>query len=150
MSFTHRQVRLPLGLTVDPAEVIRFVVSGIVGTAANLAVVWLVRPATGYPMAVLSGLGAGFLVSFVLSKLFAFRSRALAHTPGELARFMLVYAAGTCCALAVSLVLGRGVLPLLMLPLRRAELLGALCGASTMAVTSYFGHRFWTYRHLLG
>lgn len=129
----------------DVEEVLRFLVAGVLATAGNLAATRIARLYWDYNTALGAGLAVGITISFVLSKLFAFRSRELRRTPGELARFVLVWGGGALIYWRVSLLVGRDILPRLVdRPI--AESLGVLAGASVMMVTSYLGHRFFTYR----
>lgn len=130
---------------VDPAEFARFVASGVTATAGNLAVVWVLRRMVEYHFALVGGAATGLSISFAMSKLFAFRSHEDFGLNGELGRFLMVWGLGTCVYMAVALIMGTIVLPL-WLPEGPAEMGGALCGAGSMAVTSYLGHRFFTYR----
>lgn len=132
---------------MEPREFARFVLTGVIATVANLGTVWVLRQSSGYAAALLCGIGAGFAVSFLLTKLFAFRPGTGfgAASGGELARFLLVYGVGVGVNMAAALVAGRMVLPH-VLPLREAQMAGAFIGAGTMTFTSYFGHRFFTYR----
>lgn len=132
---------------VDVREFIRFVVTGVVATVGNLGTVWLVRDTLPFQAAVLVGIGVGFCISFIVGKLFAFRSRSWGRARGELARFLAVYATGVAVNWTVSMLLGLYVLPG-VLGRDAAEMLAAFVGAGTMTFTSYFGHRFFTYRHL--
>jgi len=133
------------GALVDPREFARFIVTGVTATVGNLGVVWVLRQPAGYEAALLCGIAAGFAISFVLTKLFAFRSSAPFGAGGELARFMAVYAIGVAVNMMVAIAAGRFVLPLWLEP-RAAQMAGAFLGAGTMTFTSYFGHRFFTYR----
>jgi putative flippase GtrA len=130
---------------IDVSEFARFVVSGIAATVGNMLTVWLARRFLSFEAALLPGIAISITISFALSKLFAFRSRSWKRTAGELARFLTVYATG--CAIywmvAVSIrifFLAHG------LTAKAAEPGGVLVGGSTMMVTSYCGHRFFTYR----
>jgi putative flippase GtrA len=93
----------------------------------------------------LAGILAGLTISFVMSKWFAFRSRSLKRAPAEMARFLIVYAASCSFywGMAVALErLGREC----RFSESVAEAFGVLAGAGAMTVTSYLGHRFFTYR----
>ncbi|GGH17356.1 hypothetical protein GCM10007036_18720 [Alsobacter metallidurans] len=126
-------------------EFLRFVVTGVTATVGNLAAVFLSRDHAPFGVSLLCGLAAGFSISFLLTKIFAFRSHAWDRAPGELGRFLLVYALGSAVYWVVAFVLGRYALTP-YLPLHMAELAGAFVGAGLMTFTSYFGHRFFTYR----
>jgi len=130
---------------VDPREFARFLITGIVATIGNLAVVWLLRGDVPYPVALGCGIATGFAISFALTKLFAFRPAEPDGTGETLARFLVVYAAGVAINMTVAVVAGHGVLPH-WLDLRSAEMAGAFLGAGSMTVTSYFGHRYFTYK----
>lgn len=130
---------------VDFAEFARFFLTGVTATAANLCAIWLVRDVLPLESALLIGLLVGFTISFVMSKFFAFRSREFDRTPQEIARFLLVYGAGAGVYYATGLAVAHAIPETTLTP-RLAELLGAFCGASLMMVTSYLGHRFFTYR----
>jgi len=130
---------------VDPHEFARFLITGIVATIGNLGVVWLLRGSAPYPVALGCGIATGFVLSFALTRLFAFRPAEPDGTGETLARFLLVYAGGVAVNMVVAMVAGHGVLPH-WLDLRSAEMIGAFLGAGSMTVTSYFGHRFFTYK----
>ena len=130
---------------VDSREFIRFFITGVLATICNLAMVWLTRHFVAYKWALFFGLMAGFTVSFVFGKLFAFRSASWRRAHGELARFLIVYLFGASLYWGISMVVGQRLLPMWM-PRSLAELAGAFVGASVMVVTSYLGHRFFTYR----
>jgi putative flippase GtrA len=131
--------------TVDVGEFARFFLVGITATVGNIAAVWLTRFFVSYQIALLAGIAAGAALSFVLSKLFAFDSRSWKRAGGEAVRFLVVYSVGCVVYWGVAVMcsgflLSQGVAPQI------AEVGGALVGAGTMLLTSYFGHRFITYR----
>ncbi len=130
---------------VDIAEFARFVLTGLTATLANLTAIWFAREVLPLSGALLAGLLAGFTVSFGMSKFYAFRSRDIHRAPEEAPRFLLVYGLGAALYYATGLAVARG-LPPGLLPPRLGELVGAACGAALMMVTSYLGHRFFTYR----
>lgn len=135
-----------LRTVVDPREFGRFVVTGVVATAANLLAVWLARHVMAFQYALIIGVAAGASVSFPMSKRFAFRSAGWKQSHHELIRFALVYAIGVLVYWTVAMITGKLILPVFVgRPV--AELMGAFVGAGTMTFTSYFGHRYYTYRH---
>jgi putative flippase GtrA len=143
---TRRQALLDrVDGSIDMWEFVRFFVTGVTATVGNLSTVWLVRPWLSYQISILVGIAVGFTISFLLTKLFAFRSPSWKRAGGELARFILVYGVGVAINWTTSMVLGAWLLHY-FLPPRFAELAGALVGSSTMMFTSYFGHRHFTYR----
>jgi putative flippase GtrA len=130
---------------VEIPEFSRFILCGVIATLGNIVTVWLARSVVDFEIALLPGIVAGLTISFTLSKLFAFNSRSWGRAGGEAARFTIVY--GVSCTLywAIAVISGRfglahGVAP------RTADAGGILMGAVMMLLTSYFGHRFFTYR----
>jgi putative flippase GtrA len=130
---------------IDTSEFVRFVATGITATVGNISGVWFALYFFPFEISLAIGVTCGFLISFALSKLVAFRSRSWDRAPGEIGRFLVVYAAGVIIYWGVGLFVARHLLPGL-LEAKIAEIGGALVGASTMTFTSYLGHRFFTYR----
>ena len=98
-------------------------------------------------VSMLLGIFTGCAISFVMGKFFAFRSSSVHHTAGELVRFVIIYSVGAALFWGVAMVVGLHIAPL-VLDAHWSEIVGVLAGASVMAVTSYVGHRKFTYRHL--
>jgi putative flippase GtrA len=130
---------------IDVREFTRFVLSGITATLGNMVAVWLARRFLSFEIALLAGIATAITISFVLSKLFAFRSRPWNRAVSEAARFLIVYV--TSCAIYWKVaILIRMFLLAHGVPVEGAEPGGILAGAGTMMATSYCGHRFFTYR----
>ncbi|MGA8599391.1 MAG: GtrA family protein [Bryobacteraceae bacterium] len=130
---------------IDVREFARFVLSGVAATVGNMLTVWLTRRFLSFDIALLAGIATAIGISFVLSKFFAFRSRSWNRTVGEAARFLIVYATG--CTMYWMVAVGVGMLLLAHgVAAEAAEPGGILVGAGTMMLTSYCGHRFFTYR----
>jgi putative flippase GtrA len=130
---------------IDVREFARFFLSGVTATIGNMAAVWLARHFLSYETALLAGIAAGITVSFTLSKVFAFRSRPWNRAFGEAARFLIVWGTG-CGIYWVLAMFVRGFLLAHGVPAQAAEPAGILIGSGSMMVTSYCGHRFFTYR----
>jgi putative flippase GtrA len=96
-------------------------------------------------MSLLGGILAGVTISFAMSKLFAFNSSSWRGAGSELARFLLVYAIG-CGLYWLTAVAASGFIAAQGVSERLAEPAGVLIGAGAMMVTTYFGHRFYTYK----
>ena len=129
----------------DIGEFARFFVVGVTATVANIIAVWFARFFVSIEIALLVGIAAGVTISFILSKLFAFASRSWERAGGEAVRFLIVYAVSCVIYWGVAVVCGRFILVHGVAP-QTAEMGGVLFGAGTMMLTSYFGHRFFTYR----
>jgi hypothetical protein len=84
-------------------------------------------------------------ISFALSKFFAFRSRLWNRAVGKAARFLIVYSTG-CAMYWMVAVFIRMFLLAHVVAVEAAEPGAILVGPGTMMLTSYCGHRFFTYR----
>jgi putative flippase GtrA len=130
---------------IDIREFARFILSGVTATLGNIAAVWVARHFVSFEIALLAGILAGVTISFLLSKLFAFGSLSWERAGSEATRFLIVYAVSCAAYWAVAVVSGRFLL-VHGVAVETAEIAGVLIGAATMMLTSYFGHRFFTYR----
>ena len=130
---------------IDVREFARFVLSGVTATVGNMLTVWLTRRFLSFDIALLAGIAMAIAISFALSKFFAFRSRSWNRTVGEAVRFLIVYATGCTMYWMVAVVV-RMLLLAHGVAVEAAEPGGILVGAGTMMLTSYCGHRFFTYR----
>jgi putative flippase GtrA len=130
---------------IECREFVRFLVTGVTATIGNLSTFWLLRQEHGYNISIASGLVVGMCISFTLSKIFAFRSHSWRKARSEAARFLVIYALGVGIYLLMAMIIGRAILPR-FLPQGVAELGGAIAGAASMTITSYLGHRFFTYK----
>jgi putative flippase GtrA len=133
----------------DKHEFIRFIVTGGVATLCNMVVVWFSRSSLSVSASFVCGLVAGMCASFLLMKTFAFRSKSWSSAKGEAARFLVVYAVGTAVYLVTALATER-LLSAASLPIRLAAVGGVFSGGFLMAITSYAGHRHFTYRKTSG
>jgi putative flippase GtrA len=140
--------RMAKAAAADIREFARFFVAGVTATVGNIIAVWFARFFVSFEIALLVGIAVGVTISFILSKLFAFASRSWERAGGEAGRFLIVYAMSCAIYWVMALVCGRFVLVHVVAP-RTAELGGVFIGAGTMMLTSYFGHRFFTYRTYL-
>jgi putative flippase GtrA len=129
----------------DIGEFVRFLISGGAATLGNLATVWVARHFLSFEWSLVAGVVSASTLSFLMSKVFAFRSRTWANARGEAARFVLVYGAGLVLYWLVSVNL-RPVLVAAHFQQQLADMAAVLGGAAVMTITSYFGHRLFTYR----
>jgi putative flippase GtrA len=131
--------------TIDIREFVRFVLSGVVAAVGNITIAWLARFYVKFEFALIAGIVGGLVISFVLSKLFAFGSSSWSGTGREAARFLGVYLLGSAVYWGVA-VLTERLLRSHGVATDLAEIGGILVGAGTMALTSYIGHRFVTFQ----
>ncbi len=124
-------------------EMVRFIATGVTATIGNMTAVWVALQFVPFKIALLAGIGTGFTISFTLSKFFAFRRKM--WSKAEVARFIMVYATGSLSYWVVAVIV-RWIAMGYIAELKMVEMGSAFIGAGTMFLTSYFGHRFFTYR----
>jgi putative flippase GtrA len=132
-------------IAVDILELSRFVIVGATAALGNIASVCLTRFFAPFEIALLVGIFAGLIISFVLSKLFAFGSRSWQRVGSEATRFLVVYTLSGAAYWAAAVISERFAFAHGMAP-KIAEIGGVLVGAGIMTLMSYFGHRFFTYQ----
>jgi putative flippase GtrA len=137
--------KLRQNTALDISEFLRFVLTGVVATLGNIAAVWIARRWMPFQTALLVGIVAGLTISFLLSKLFAFGATSWKRAGGEILRFLTVYATSCGIYWSVAVLIDWAAMHT-GAPSEAAEMGGLLAGAATMALSSYFGHRFFTYR----
>jgi putative flippase GtrA len=125
-------------------EFARFILAGGIAAAANVASRALFSLFVALPVAVVLAYLVGMAVAFALM-------RRAVFPPGEgrLARqvaiFALVNVAAVLQTLVVTLVLARWVLPAMGMR-EHVELAAHLVGVAVPIVTSYLGHKHFTFR----
>jgi putative flippase GtrA len=130
-------------------EFIRFVATGSLAALANLAAVWAFQQAVPYAYAVVLGYIVGMIIAFILFQ------RVMFNTPGlkltrtlltrRIVRFTLVNMVGLALCWLVTMAMFHAILPALhwtWIPDRIAN----IAGVAVPAFSSYFGHKFYTYR----
>lgn len=132
---------------VDARELARFVFSGATAATANIGTVLLMRSHAVFEISVVVGVFSGFVVSFVLSKWFAFRSSSWRRMTAELRRFIVVYALSSSIYWLVAVTVRRA-LGSYSVPTKTADLASIFVASGIMMLSSYLGHRFFTYRHI--
>lgn len=122
----------------------RYLVSGAVAAAANLAARTLFSLWVPFELAVVLAYGVGMCTAFVLMRRFAFGpgQRGLA---AQVSGFVAVNALALLQTLVVSSLLLRLGLPALELQ-HHAELIAHAVGVAVPVVTSYFGHKQVSFR----
>jgi putative flippase GtrA len=107
--------------------------------------VWVAALYQPFEIAILAGIVSGMTISFVLSKWFTFGSRSWERTPGEVGRFLLVYSVGCAVYWSVAMIT-KTIVSIYGFAPTIENAISVFLGAGTMMFTSYFGHRFFTYR----
>lgn len=126
------------------AQFLRFLVAGGVAAGANFGSRFVFSIFFPYGLAVFVAYLVGMLVAFLLMRGRVFN--ATQDSPAtQVAKFVVVNFLAVIQTLAISLLLARWMLPSVGI-IDYAEPLGHLVGILVPAVTSYFGHKFFTFR----
>ena len=121
-----------------------FAVAGGIAAVANFLSRILFSRWLDYASAIVLAYGVGMLTAFVLNRRFVF-TNAANSLRNQMLMFCLVNVAAILQTLAVSLALAYYLLPMLNVIEHRQEIAHAI-GVAVPIVTSYFGHRRWTFR----
>lgn len=125
-------------------EFLRFLIAGGIAAAANFGSRFVFSLFLDYGFAVFFAYLVGMLVAFLLMRghVFGARSGPLAS---QLMRFVGVNVVALLQTLVISLLLARWLLPSFGI-VEHAEALAHLVGVLVPVVTSYFGHKLFTFR----
>ena len=123
----------------------RFLLTGGVAAGANVVSRWLLSHAMVYEIAVVLAYLVGMVTAQLLSRAFVF-ARSGRTVADEALRFALVNAVALVQVWAVSVGLARLVFPAIGFGWH-AEDIAHLIGVAIPAVTSYFGHRHFSFSH---
>lgn len=126
------------------ASVVGYLVSGGVAALANYGSRFLFSRWLPYEAAIVAAYGVGMITAFVLMRRFAFQA-ATRSTRSQLLGFCLVNFAAVLQTVAVSSLLARLVLPALGAP-GDHEAISHAVGVAVPVLTSYFGHRYISFR----
>ena len=125
-------------------EFLRFLIAGGIAAGANFGSRLIFSIYFEYGFAVFLAYLVGMLVAFLLMRGHVFNANSGSVMP-QVAKFVGVNAFAALQTLAFSLVLARWVLPAFGI-IERAELLAHLVGVLAPVASSYFGHKFLTFR----
>ncbi|NQW12180.1 MAG: GtrA family protein [Alphaproteobacteria bacterium] len=121
----------------------RFLVTGGVAAGVNVLSRWVLSHGMVYELAVVIAYLIGMTTAYVLARVFVF-ARSGRTMRDEAARFALVNVAALAQVWIVSVGLARLVFPWLGFGWH-AEDIAHLIGVAVPAVTSYFGHRHFSF-----
>lgn len=127
-----------------PSRFVRFVLVSVVAAAANFGARIVFSAWCSYPIAVALAFPVGLATAFLLNRRFVFRG-AVNPVHRQASWFVIVNLAGLVQTLLVSIVLARWLLPLLGMRSHVEELAHAV-GIAVPVVTSYFGHKWFSFR----
>lgn len=125
-------------------EFVRFVAASGTSAVFNFLSRIAFSAVVSYPAAIIGAYGIGMAVAYSLNRKFVFPRRR-APCLGEMCRFVVINLIGVLQTLAVSLLVAKIVLPFLDVNWYQEEV-GHFFGLSTLAFTSYLGHKYWTFR----
>lgn len=125
-------------------EFLRFLIAGGIAAGANFGSRFVFSMFLDYGFAVFFAYLVGMLVAFLLMRGHVFDAKGGPLAP-QVAKFIGVNVVAVLQTLVISLVLARWLLPSLGI-IEYAEALAHLVGVLVPVVTSYFGHKFLTFR----
>ena len=125
-------------------QFIRFLAAGGIAAGANFGSRFVFSIFFSYGVAVFFAYLVGMLVAFLLMRGNVFNASQGPLTP-QVIKFAGVNLLAVLQTLAISLLLARWVLPSVGIE-DQAEALGHLVGVLAPVVTSYFGHKLFTFR----
>ncbi len=123
---------------------LRFLVAGGIAAGANFGSRFIFSMVLDYGSAIFFAYLVGMLVAFLLMRGHVFDAKSGPLVP-QIAKFVGVNVVAVLQTLVISLVLARWVLPSFGI-VEHAEALAHLVGVLVPVVTSYFGHKFLTFR----
>ncbi len=126
------------------SEFLRFMIAGGIAACANFGSRFVFSIYLSYGEAVCLAYLIGMLFAFLLMRRHVFNASRGLLAP-QVAKFIGVNALAVLQTLSISLGLARWALPKVGLA-DHAEALGHLVGVLAPVVTSYFGHKFVTFR----
>jgi putative flippase GtrA len=138
---------MPRGRADVPARkdsVVGYLASGGIAAAANYGSRFVFSAFLPFEAAVVAAYAVGMVTAFVLMRRFAFQA-ATGSTRAQLTGFCLVNLAAALQTLAVSSLLARLVLPAAGVP-GDHEAISHAVGVAVPVLTSYFGHRYLSFR----
>jgi putative flippase GtrA len=125
-------------------ESLRFLLAGGIAAAANFGSRFIFSNFFSYGLAVFAAYLIGMLVAFLLMRGHVFNASQGPLAP-QVTKFVGVNVLAVLQTLAITLIMARWVLPSVGI-IEHAEALGHLVGVLVPVVTSYFGHKLFTFK----
>lgn len=126
------------------SEFAGFVVAGGLAALANIGSRWLFSQLMAYPAAIVLAYAVGMFTAYLLMRGPVFGGRGTGARR-EVPRFIVVNLFAVLQTLVVSLVLAYHLLPWMGVQ-QHAETLAHLVGVVVPVLTSYYGHKNWTFK----
>ncbi len=124
-------------------EFLRFLLTGGIAAAVNLASRYLLNDWVGFEAAVVLAYLIGMTVAYTLARSFVFESSGRS-VASEFKRFALVNCVSLALVWSISVVLAREAFPAMGFRWHAEDVAHAI-GVSVPAVVSYFGHKVYTF-----
>ncbi len=125
-------------------QFLRFLMAGGLAAAANFGSRFLFSQWVDYPQAIVLAYLVGMLVAFVLMRDHVFQGSGQGLA-AQILKFSAVNALAVVQTLLISVVLARWLLPSFGVQ-QHVEAVAHLVGVAVPVVTSYFGHKYMTFR----
>jgi putative flippase GtrA len=130
------------------SQFLKFLVTGGVAAAVNLACRYVLNRYMAFELAVVFAYIAGMATAYVLARLFVFQASGRSIV-SEVRRFVLVNLFALVLVWLISVGLARLAFPSIGFAWH-AQDIAHLIGVGIPAVTSYYGHRLYTFgRHIV-
>ena len=129
---------------MNKPEFLRFLLTGGIAAAANFGSRFIFSSFFSYSIAVLAAYLVGMFVAFILMRGHVFNVNQ-GNLKTQVAKFVGVNVLAVLQTLAISLFIARWAMPSVGIT-EHAEALGHLVGVIIPVVTSYFGHKYITFR----
>ncbi|MFL6796340.1 MAG: GtrA family protein [Xanthobacteraceae bacterium] len=123
---------------------VRFLLVGGVAAALNVFARILINLVTSYEVAIVLAYLVALTVAFALNRVYVFDA-AEGRMTGQYLRFFIVNLVALAQVWIVSVGLARWLLPALALTWH-AETIAHIIGVASPAITSYYGHKEFTFR----
>lgn len=125
-------------------QFLRFLVAGGIAAMANFGSRFVLSIFFSYGVAVFFAYLVGMMVAFLLMRGHVFNA-SQGPLAQQVTKFIGVNLLAVCQTLAISLLMARWLLPSVGIQ-NHVEALGHLVGVLVPVITSYFGHKFLTFR----
>lgn len=125
-------------------QILRFLFAGGIAAAANIGSRFIFSLWFSYSAAIVLAYLVGMTVAFLLMRVFVFDAGDKSAGP-QVLKFVAVNALAVLQTLAISLLLARWIFPAMGF-VAHAEAMAHFAGVLIPVVTSYFGHRYATFK----
>lgn len=132
-----------LSRTSERLRPLRFLIAGALSVPVNMAARVLLSQFLSFDLAVVGAHLCGMLTAYTLNKLFVFDESGR-HVHSEFLRFALVNLVSVAQTWVVSITMLNLVLPTFGVT-SHTELISHFTGLASTAITSYFGHKIYSF-----